>query len=213
MSPINYGALLSFVLITTFTPGPNNISSSSMGILYGYQKSLNYLLGITSGFFGIMLLSGIISRTVYALFPSIEAVLRIAGALYILWLAYKSLKTSYTFDVESSPPLGFANGVIIAGDEPQSLGLRPYPVHDLPGFDHRNLGAADPLRGPAGAGRVFSNLHLGPDRRRDSEIPPSIKDSTTHQCDPGLAARLYSCGGVRVHLGSKSKRVEIFSVD
>jgi cysteine/O-acetylserine efflux protein len=120
MSPINYGALLSFVLITTFTPGPNNISSSSMGILYGYQKSLNYLLGIAFGFFGIMLLSGVISRTVYALFPSIESVLRIAGALYILWLAYKSLKTSYTFDLESSPPLGFANGVLLQAMNPKA---------------------------------------------------------------------------------------------
>ena len=120
MSPMNYGALLSFVLITTFTPGPNNISSSSMGILYGYQKSLNYLIGIASGFFGIMLLSGIISRTLYALFPSIEAALRIAGALYILWLAYTSLKTSYTFDLEKSPPLGFANGVILQAMNPKA---------------------------------------------------------------------------------------------
>jgi cysteine/O-acetylserine efflux protein len=94
MSSINFGALLSFVLITTFTPGPNNISSSSMGILYGYQRSVNYLLGIASGFFGIMLLSGLISRTLYTLFPAIEGALRIVGALYILWLAYKSLKTS-----------------------------------------------------------------------------------------------------------------------
>jgi cysteine/O-acetylserine efflux protein len=120
MNTIQYSALLSFVFITTFTPGPNNISSSSMGILYGYQKSLNYLFGITSGFFGIMLLSGVISRTLYALFPSIEAGLRIAGALYILWLAYKSLKTSYTFDVVTSPPLGFVNGVFLQVMNPKA---------------------------------------------------------------------------------------------
>jgi len=120
MSSINFGALLSFVLITTFTPGPNNISSSSMGILYGYQRSLNYLLGIASGFFGIMLLSGLISRTLYTLFPAIEGVLRIVGTLYILWLAYKSLKTSYTFDLEKTPPLGFLNGVFLQAVNPKA---------------------------------------------------------------------------------------------
>ena len=29
--------LISFVLVTTFSPGPNNISSASMGVLYGFR--------------------------------------------------------------------------------------------------------------------------------------------------------------------------------
>ena len=36
MESINLTALLTFVFITTLTPGPNNISSSSMGILFGW---------------------------------------------------------------------------------------------------------------------------------------------------------------------------------
>ena len=35
--------LISFVVVTTFTPGPNNISSASMGVLHGYRKTLNFL--------------------------------------------------------------------------------------------------------------------------------------------------------------------------
>ena len=37
-------ALMSFVIITTFTPGPNNISSASQGVLFGYRKALPYLI-------------------------------------------------------------------------------------------------------------------------------------------------------------------------
>ena len=44
-------SLISFVIITTFTPGPNNISSASMGIMYGYKKTLDFLLGIAAGIF------------------------------------------------------------------------------------------------------------------------------------------------------------------
>jgi cysteine/O-acetylserine efflux protein len=113
MEAINLGAMLTFVFVTTFTPGPNNITSSSMGILYGYRKTVNYLLGIALGFFGIMLLSGIVSRTLYAIFPSLEIAMRLIGAAYILWLAYKTLKSSYQFSADDSPVLGFTNGLLL----------------------------------------------------------------------------------------------------
>ena len=76
--------LISFVLITTFTPGPSNISSASMGILHGYKGTLRFLLGLVSGLFLIMLLSGLISATLLRFFPALEPVLRYLGAAYIL---------------------------------------------------------------------------------------------------------------------------------
>ena len=120
MDTINLGSFLTFVIITTFTPGPNNITSSSMGVLYGYRKSLRYISGIVTGFFGIMLLAGIISQTLYAIFPSLESVMRIIGAGYILWLAYKTLKSSYNFGEDSSPVLGFLNGVLLQALNPKA---------------------------------------------------------------------------------------------
>ena len=41
-------ALISFVAVTTYTPEQNNISSASMGVLYGYKRTLPYMLGISS---------------------------------------------------------------------------------------------------------------------------------------------------------------------
>ena len=79
--------LLSFVLITTFTPGPNNISSASMGISYGYRKTFRYLVGITAGFFLVMLCCATLSHLLLQLLPAAEGYLRIIGALYICWLA------------------------------------------------------------------------------------------------------------------------------
>jgi cysteine/O-acetylserine efflux protein len=46
---------MSFVIVTTFTPGPNNISSASMAVMCGYKKTFNYLIGISSGFFVVMI--------------------------------------------------------------------------------------------------------------------------------------------------------------
>jgi threonine/homoserine/homoserine lactone efflux protein len=61
MQTIQWPALLSFVFITTLTPGPNNIACASLGIRYGYRKALPFILGIVSAFFLIMLGAGLIS--------------------------------------------------------------------------------------------------------------------------------------------------------
>ncbi|NMC45745.1 MAG: LysE family transporter [Chloroflexi bacterium] len=110
---LNWAGMLPFVLITTFTPGPNNISSASMGMLYGYRKSLPFLMGIVSGFFMVMLLSGTLSQTLVELLPSFEIILRVVGAIYIGWLAYETLRSSYDFELTGQPPLTFWRGFLM----------------------------------------------------------------------------------------------------
>lgn len=128
METINLGALITFVIVTIFTPGPNNISSSAMGILYGYKSTLHYLLGIALGFFVIMLLSGVVSLTLYSLFPSLEAAIRLIGAGYILWLAYKTLKSTYNLSAEDSAVLGMVSGILLQLVNPKTwvFGLTLY---------------------------------------------------------------------------------------
>jgi len=106
-------ALISFVIITTYTPGPNNISSASMGVLYGYKRTLPYLLGIALGFFVVLSLCGLLSGFLLEKIPSFEQVLRIVGALYILWLAWHTLRAIYSFDEEKQKPLGFIQGFLL----------------------------------------------------------------------------------------------------
>jgi cysteine/O-acetylserine efflux protein len=109
----DFFALISFVLVTTFTPGPNNISSASMGILHGYRATLRYLSGISTGTFLVMLLCGWISSALLQVFPAVEGMLRIIGALYILWLAFHTLKASYAFEEGKQRSLGFSQGLLL----------------------------------------------------------------------------------------------------
>ena len=106
-------ALASYVLITTFTPGPNNITSASMGIIYGYTKSLRYLFGISFGFWLVMLFSGWISYTILGILPSFERLLRVVGAGYILWLAFHTMRASYTFQENQAAFWGFSKGFLL----------------------------------------------------------------------------------------------------
>ncbi len=110
---INFIPLLSYVLISTFTPGPSNISSASAAVLHGYRNTLRYQSGLASGVFLIMALSGWISTALLQFFPLLEPVLRYAGAGYILYLAYIILKASYSFTESNTYSSGFAQGLML----------------------------------------------------------------------------------------------------
>ena len=103
-------SLTSFVIITTFSPGPNNISSASMGILYGYKKTVHFLLGIASGFFIVMICCAYLSSTLLALVPESARYLRIIGALYIIWLAAGTLRSNVGFGDIEQPQKAFTKG-------------------------------------------------------------------------------------------------------
>lgn len=111
--PTNLLSIISYVLISTFTPGPSNISSASMAVIHGYKKTINFQIGLALGVFCLMAISGLFSATLTKLFPSIEPVLRYVGATYILYLAFAVLKASYSISNESAKPLGISKGFML----------------------------------------------------------------------------------------------------
>jgi cysteine/O-acetylserine efflux protein len=84
---LNFYPFLTYVLVTTFTPGPNNILSMSNGLRYGYRRTLKFLAGEASGFFIVMLISGILNEALVHLVPQIRFWLNILGAVYMVYLA------------------------------------------------------------------------------------------------------------------------------
>lgn len=119
--PINLLPMLSFVLVSTFTPGPSNISSASLAVLHGYRSTLSYQGGLALGVFLMMALSGWVSAALLGVFPVLEPALRYAGAAYILSMAFGVLKASYTFEGQHSRPLGFAHGLTLKLLNPKLL--------------------------------------------------------------------------------------------
>src|SRR5215813_1891610 len=104
--------IIAYVLVSSFTPGPSNISSTSMAVIHGYRKTLNYQAGLAVGVFLLMSLSGWLSSLILGIFPAIEPILRYAGAVYILYLAWVILRASYTFSENEAPPR-FFNGTAL----------------------------------------------------------------------------------------------------
>jgi cysteine/O-acetylserine efflux protein len=113
MSSIQLLPMLSYVFISTFTPGPANISSSSLGVLHGFRRTLHYQAGLAVGVFVMMLAGGLASAALLRWLPALEPALRLIGAAYILYLAYGMLRASYTFTQRDTPPLGFRHGLLL----------------------------------------------------------------------------------------------------
>jgi threonine/homoserine/homoserine lactone efflux protein len=82
-------ALLLFVLVTLFTPGPNNTMLMTSGLNFGFQRGLPHLWGVALGF-GLMVLAvGLGLGAVFQAYPVAYTVLRYAGAAYLLYLAWQ----------------------------------------------------------------------------------------------------------------------------
>ena len=105
--------LLAYVFITTFTPGPNNISCASMGLNYGYKKTVPFMSGIFTGFALIMTVCALSSVTLLSMIPDCERIMAWIGALYITWLAYHTLKANYSLSDGPQKPLGYFKGLLL----------------------------------------------------------------------------------------------------
>ncbi|MCS0670241.1 LysE family transporter [Cytobacillus firmus] len=82
-------AFLSYVIITSITPGPSNILIMNEARRFGFAGSWRFTAGILAGFAVLGILSGVFSAGLYNLIPVIEPYLKTAGAIYLLCLAWQ----------------------------------------------------------------------------------------------------------------------------
>ena len=117
MENIDLASLFLFTFITVYTPGPANITSTSLGVRFGIKGTTGFLYGSGIGFALTSLLGGLLSNLLLTIIPSIELVMRLIGGVYILYLAYKMLQLDYSFTQDnekvSRQGFGFKYGFII----------------------------------------------------------------------------------------------------
>ncbi len=88
----NFGGFVSYLLVTTFTPGPNNIMSMTNGAKFGFRRALRFCLGVWIGFTAVTSFCALFCKLLQDYIPSITPYMAVAGALYILFLAYTILR-------------------------------------------------------------------------------------------------------------------------
>ena len=101
-----------FAFVSSITPGPNNTMMLASGVHYGFSRSLPHMAGITLGFCLMILLMGLGLGSVFARYPALYTAMRYAGGAYMLYLAWKILRSQPVPDNAApgsaqSRPMGF----------------------------------------------------------------------------------------------------------
>lgn len=88
-------AMLGIALVElglVIVPGPNMIYLVSRSIAQGRRAGLISLAGVGIGFLAYLLAASAGLATLFALVPEIYLTLKLAGAAYLLWLAWNALR-------------------------------------------------------------------------------------------------------------------------
>jgi threonine/homoserine/homoserine lactone efflux protein len=81
-------AVSGFAIAMAGTPGPNNAIAIASGANYGFRGTLPFISGVTIGVASIILVVGAVGTPIMAE-PRIRTILKWAGILYLLWLAWR----------------------------------------------------------------------------------------------------------------------------
>ena len=89
MSLTVFSALLLFSFVSSITPGPNNVMLFASGVNFGMRRTIPHAVGISVGFACLLLAVGLGLGAVLQLYPPLFTVIKVAGGLYMLWLAWR----------------------------------------------------------------------------------------------------------------------------
>ena len=78
-----------FAFVMAFTPGPNNILLTASGVNFGFARTIPHVLGVEVGFLVLVLACGAGVGLLFTAFPVLQTVMKVGGAIYMLWLAWK----------------------------------------------------------------------------------------------------------------------------
>lgn len=108
----SWTSFLTYAVVTAVTPGPNNIMSMSNGSRRGFQGALPFNFGILAGFSAVMILCTAFCSLLSTWIPKIKTPMLMAGACYMLYLAWETFHSSEPIQEDHSRD-GFLSGLLL----------------------------------------------------------------------------------------------------
>ncbi|NYT37345.1 LysE family translocator [Allopusillimonas soli] len=116
-----------FALVTSITPGPNNTMLLASGMVFGFRRTFPHLLGVTGGFFLMVLGIGLGLGALFARVPDLYEWLRYLGAAYLIYLAWRVAQSSPTARHDlvegAGRPIGFLNAAAFQWVNPKAWSM------------------------------------------------------------------------------------------
>jgi threonine/homoserine/homoserine lactone efflux protein len=100
-------AFFVFAVVTSITPGPNNMMLTATGANVGIRRGLPHMFGVAFGFALMIFLVAAGAGSALLASPAAMAVLRVIGILVLLWLAWKIGTAGRAGAAGHERPIGF----------------------------------------------------------------------------------------------------------
>lgn len=115
-------ALIIFALVSSITPGPNNLMLMNSGATYGIKKTIPHALGVACGFTLMVILVGMGIMQFFQLYPIGNDILKVASVAYLLYLSFKiaTSTASLNCDNTSAKPFSFMQGALFQWVNPKA---------------------------------------------------------------------------------------------
>lgn len=116
MPSAELAALLAYTTAMAFTPGPNTTLSTAMAANHGLRHAMRFVFAVPFGWCLLLAASAAGLGTLVTTLPGVAAAIRIAGAAYMLWLAWRLAQRVAPGGggaARGSLDVGFARGVAL----------------------------------------------------------------------------------------------------
>jgi threonine/homoserine/homoserine lactone efflux protein len=98
-----------YAVVTSVTPGPNNMMLFATGVNHGLRRALPHLFGVNVGFAVLLASTGLGLGALFRAVPVLHTVLQVVGAAYLLWLAWAVARSGpVEGGADARPPITFA---------------------------------------------------------------------------------------------------------
>ncbi len=118
---MEYLAIIAFAITACVTPGPNNAMIMTSGLNYGVKRSMPHYTGIVLGFPAMVLAVGVGIAQLFEQYPAFHTMLKLVGATYLSYLAYK-IATAPVSELKESrgKPFSFIQAVAFQWVNPKA---------------------------------------------------------------------------------------------
>ncbi|MCX8498652.1 MAG: LysE family transporter, partial [Caulobacteraceae bacterium] len=104
-------ALAAFALVSSLTPGPNNLMLMASGTNFGFARTVPHMLGVSIGFVFMVILVGLGLVGIFKAFPVTYVILKRVSVVYLLYLAWH---------------IATAGALVVKDGEPATAEAKPF---------------------------------------------------------------------------------------
>lgn len=114
--------LLTYAIVASFTPGPNNIIAMTQARHQGFAKTLPFVGGVAAGCLLVMFLSSYFNLVLQQYIPRIRPVLNVLGCVYLIYMAFKIMRSTSANQADTrTKPYSFLFGFTLQFMNPKVI--------------------------------------------------------------------------------------------